>query len=159
MFIFGSSGVGIAFYKEHDEFDDFIKIELNIPSLQTGAPEFAWWRSLFNADTTQAHALLFAKDEDNNNVPDENQIVKIYRYNHSDPQNPTVVDPDDFSNNPAFIREIQKAIAKEYYDSVVTGDYGSYANSVIYSTASNDGAESRNGVLFRDYIKIIPSKL
>jgi|GEM_PF-5985969 len=32
MFIFGSSGVGIATYEEHGEIDGFIKIELNIPA-------------------------------------------------------------------------------------------------------------------------------
>ena len=127
MFIFGYSGTGFWTYKTHSEMGGLIKIELNIPELAVGAPTFNWWASVFNTDATQAHALLFAKDADNNNIPDENQTVKIYRYYSAQPENPLVVDPDEFANNAFFIREIQKAIAKEYYASVVGCSYGDYS--------------------------------
>jgi hypothetical protein len=37
MFIFGSSGTGFGTYETHSEISGLIKIELNIPTLPSGA--------------------------------------------------------------------------------------------------------------------------
>lgn len=121
-------------------------------SLQAGEEEFNWWKQLFNTtDSSVAHSILFAKDEDEDGSPDESQIVKIYRYYDSQPENPYYIDPDDYLGNESLIRDIQKSIAKVYYQTVVTGGYGEYAGSLVHSTANNDTYQTRNATMFREY--------
>ena len=155
-------------FSSHNDFADNIQIRFNIPPQfipgnagYTVSSALAWWQDNFaNLDTTTSSAnfdRLFVTTTDVYNDGGAYPYIEIVRENGALAE---IVDPQDYINNTALQHDVQKSIAKKYYQTIVSSlesisssdtNYADYASELIRNE-DNGQSSSTDGDLFYDFL-------